>query len=61
VKNSPWWYCSGCGFANRPRHVANSLNLIPNNHELYDPEWRHSHCEQCGREYDSSVDKEYEP
>jgi hypothetical protein len=56
----PWWICSSCGFRNRPRHVANSLGLVGGEHPLHDPEWRHSHCEQCGKAEDDT-DVTYTP
>ena len=57
---TPWWVCSGCGYRNKPRPVLNSLGTLPQDHKLHDPEWRHSHCEQCGRERDDT-DAEYQP
>lgn len=60
TQGTPWWICSGCGFTNRPRHVANSLGLLPAGHQLFELEWRVSHCEQCGRER-SIEDPDYQP
>ena len=61
MANSPWWLCASCGFRNQPRHVANSLGSLPPGHQIFDPEWRHSHCEQCGQEYRDDIDQEYQP
>jgi len=44
------WDCPSCGFANKPRPVTNSLNTLPQGHDLFNPAWRISHCEQCGAE-----------
>jgi len=61
VKGSPWWVCSECGFRNTPRPVTNSLGTVPQGHPLFDAEWRHSHCEQCGHERDDALDPSYDP
>jgi len=47
---NPRWDCPECGFENKPRPVTNSLNVLPADHQLFDPEWRRTHCEQCGAE-----------
>jgi hypothetical protein len=44
------WDCQLCGHPNRPRAVPNSLGTVPQDHKLFDPAWRQSHCEQCGAE-----------
>ena len=57
---TPWWYCSSCGFQNKPRPVTNSLGTLPPGHQLLDEKWRISHCEQCGKAR-AEGDSEYLP